>query len=76
MTPHLTCHEHALKEAARYGDKWQQRWAQDPTFVLIYKEIGSIIEKHATVIDKQAYPTFGKFIESFLRHGMFIIFFT
>lgn len=66
----LSCYDHALREAERYGNKWSQRWANEPTYLLVLKEIGAILLTSSTVVDECLYPSFELFLQDFLRHGM------
>jgi len=69
VTPYLSCHAKALKEAERYGDKWVNRWAHEPTFQAIFREIGHIIEMYATLSDNCIYSDWKEFLEKFLQYG-------
>lgn len=69
VTSHLECYSWALKECQRYGDKWSQRWAHEPTLVRISAEVPTIIAQHATPVNKELYPTWSIFVQYFLKRG-------
>ncbi|XP_052277313.1 IQ domain-containing protein H-like isoform X2 [Dreissena polymorpha] len=66
---HLRCYSWALKEEKRYGDKWSKKWAQEPVFIKILSEIQELLENHATPVNTKVYPTWEKFLASFLSKG-------
>lgn len=69
VTKHLKCYQWALKEERRYGDKWSKKWAQEPVFIKILAEIDDVLRNHACPVNTKAYPTWEKFLQSFLSQG-------
>ncbi|KAL4227848.1 hypothetical protein ACF0H5_013286 [Mactra antiquata] len=69
VTEHLKCFQWALKEEKRYGDKWSKKWAQEPVFTKILSEIEDVLKSHAFPIHTKAYPTWEKFLQTFLGQG-------
>ncbi|XP_038076728.1 IQ domain-containing protein H-like [Patiria miniata] len=69
ITPHLRCHSWAKKEAARYGEKWAKKWAQEPAYIKIRAEVPDILANNATPINKKLYSSWPKFLEAFLSQG-------
>ncbi|PIK57331.1 putative IQ domain-containing protein H isoform X2 [Apostichopus japonicus] len=69
ITENLRCHAWAKKECLRYGEKWSNKWAQEPAFVKIHAEIPDVLAKFAHPVNKKVFATWDKFLESFLSQG-------
>ncbi|XP_053405574.1 IQ domain-containing protein H-like isoform X3 [Mercenaria mercenaria] len=69
VTEHLKCFTWAQKEEKRYGDKWSKKWAQEPVFIKILAEIEDVLKNHACPVNTKVYPTWDKFLQSFLSQG-------
>lgn len=69
IAEHLKCYGWAMKEAKRYGEKWNKKWAQEAAYIKIHAEIGEVLEKHGCPMNTKVYPTWDKFLQSFLSQG-------
>ncbi|PFX15030.1 IQ domain-containing protein H [Stylophora pistillata] len=69
VTPYLKCYSWAVKECQRYGEKWNKKWAHEPTLIRVSAEIPEIIAHHATPVSSDLYPTWDKFLQDFLKRG-------
>ncbi|CAH1796248.1 unnamed protein product [Owenia fusiformis] len=69
IADHLPSYAWACKEAARYGDKWSKKWAQEAAGIKIHSEIAEVVKNHSTPCNKTLYPTWEKYLEAFLSLG-------
>lgn len=69
VTPHLLCYNFAEKEAARYAEKWKEKWAYENVYNLVLKELPSILERYGSPVDKKLFRGWREFLEEFLREG-------
>lgn len=69
VTPYLKCYSWAVKECQRYGEKWNKKWAHEPTLIRVSAEIPEIMAHHATPVNNELYPTWEKFLQDFLKRG-------
>jgi len=69
ISPYLTCYQYAVKEQQRYAEEWKQKWAHEPIYNLILKEISVILDEHAQPVDTNVFPTWFDFLHAFLRQG-------
>lgn len=69
VTPYLKCYSWAVKECQRYGEKWNKKWAHEPTLIRVSAEIPEIMAHHATPVNSELYPTWDKFLQDFLKRG-------
>lgn len=69
VTPYLKCYSWAVKECQRYGEKWNKKWAHEPTLIRVSAEIPEIMAHHATPVSHDLYPTWDKFLQDFLKRG-------
>ena len=72
MTPYLKCYSWAVKECQRYGEKWNKKWAHEPTLIRVSAEVPEIMAHHATPVNSELYPTWDKFLQDFLKRGQWI----
>ncbi|KAK2189580.1 hypothetical protein NP493_102g04043 [Ridgeia piscesae] len=66
---HLHCYQWALKEAARYGEKWKKKWAQEAAYIKIHEEVPTLLTQHARTNNKNVYATWEIYLEAFLSQG-------
>ncbi|CAF1461812.1 unnamed protein product, partial [Adineta steineri] len=55
VVSHLPCYKNVLKEAARFGDKWSNRWAQEHSYAKVLSELPHVLEKHTICVNKTQY---------------------
>ncbi|ELT97689.1 hypothetical protein CAPTEDRAFT_178180 [Capitella teleta] len=66
---HLPCYKWATREAQRYGEKWNKKWAQEAAYIKIHQEILEVLTQHAQPINKESYQDWNTFLHAFLCQG-------
>ena len=69
LVSHLTCYDWVQKEAARYGEKWNKKWARETAYTKILAEIPTILEKHTVVADKKKFSSWSDYLNEYLSKG-------
>ncbi|CAF2899332.1 unnamed protein product [Rotaria sp. Silwood2] len=69
VVTYLPCYKNVLKEAARFGDKWSNRWAQEHSYAKILSELPDVLEQHTICVNKTEYNNWQDYLKVFLAQG-------